>query len=190
MARHSEKGRFGPRLWLGVGTIRGQIFAAFALVTLIIAIVGVYATYGMREAGHMVVRTFDMPLMAISHARLAKSQFEELRYRTLKRRVGALGALKGPLHGGAPGPALDMVFACRAEASRSGRPLSEVTEAWVRHTLEEPGSDEERSRTFADRLRNDMRRQMSDLQVAAYPVAAPFEQLWLGLARYWRKKSA
>ena len=34
--------------------------------------------------------------------------------------VGALGALKGPLHGGAPGPALDMVFeigdAARAEA--------------------------------------------------------------------------
>lgn len=30
--------------------------------------------------------------------------------------VGALGALKGPLHGGAPGPALDMVFAIgRAE---------------------------------------------------------------------------
>jgi citrate synthase len=34
--------------------------------------------------------------------------------------VGAIGALKGPLHGGAPGPALDMVFeigdAQRAEA--------------------------------------------------------------------------
>jgi citrate synthase len=34
--------------------------------------------------------------------------------------VGAIGALKGPLHGGAPGPALDMVFeigtAERAEA--------------------------------------------------------------------------
>jgi citrate synthase len=34
--------------------------------------------------------------------------------------VGALGALKGPLHGGAPGPALDMVFeigdASRAES--------------------------------------------------------------------------
>src|SRR4029078_7026937 len=34
--------------------------------------------------------------------------------------TGALGALKGPLHGGAPGPALDMVFeigdASRAEA--------------------------------------------------------------------------
>ena len=59
---------------------------------------------------------------------------------------------------------------------------------WVRQTLDEPGSDDERSRTFADRLRKDMRRQMNDVQVAAYPVAAPFEQLWLGLARYWRKK--
>jgi citrate synthase len=32
--------------------------------------------------------------------------------------VGALGALKGPLHGGAPGPALDMVFEIR-EAARA-----------------------------------------------------------------------
>lgn len=32
--------------------------------------------------------------------------------------VGAVGALKGPLHGGAPGPALDMVFEI-AEASRA-----------------------------------------------------------------------
>ena len=32
--------------------------------------------------------------------------------------VGALGALKGPLHGGAPGPALDMVFEIR-DASRA-----------------------------------------------------------------------
>ena len=30
---------------------------------------------------------------------------------------------------------------------------------------------------------------LTDLQIAAYPVAAPFEQLWLGLARYWRKKT-
>jgi len=60
---------------------------------------------------------------------------------------------------------------------------------WVRHTLDEEGSDEERSRTFAERLRQDMRRQMNEVQIAAYPVAAPFEQLWLGLARYWRKRT-
>jgi citrate synthase len=41
--------------------------------------------------------------------------------------VGAIGALKGPLHGGAPGPALDMVFAI-GEASRA--------EAWLRDAIE------------------------------------------------------
>ena len=41
--------------------------------------------------------------------------------------VGAIGALKGPLHGGAPGPALDMVFDI-GDASRS--------EAYLRHKLE------------------------------------------------------
>jgi glyoxylase-like metal-dependent hydrolase (beta-lactamase superfamily II) len=60
---------------------------------------------------------------------------------------------------------------------------------WVCHTLDEPGSDEERSRAFADRLRQDMRRQLNEGQIAAYPVAAPFELLWLGLARYWRKRT-
>jgi hypothetical protein len=60
---------------------------------------------------------------------------------------------------------------------------------WVRQTLDDPGSDLERSRTFADRLKEHMRKEMTDVQIAAYPVAAPFEQLWLGLARYWRKKT-
>lgn len=41
--------------------------------------------------------------------------------------VGALGALKGPLHGGAPGPALNMVFEI-GEASRA--------EAVLRHKIE------------------------------------------------------
>lgn len=38
--------------------------------------------------------------------------------------VGAIGALKGPLHGGAPGPALDVVFEIR-EASRAESYLRE-----------------------------------------------------------------
>ena len=59
---------------------------------------------------------------------------------------------------------------------------------WVRRTLADPGTDEERSRRFADQLRHDMRRRMTDAQMSAYPVAAPFEMLWLGLARYWRKR--
>jgi citrate synthase len=41
--------------------------------------------------------------------------------------AGAIGALKGPLHGGAPGPALDMVFEI-GDASRA--------EAWLRKKIE------------------------------------------------------
>jgi len=49
--------------------------------------------------------------------------------------VGAIGALKGPLHGGAPGPALDMVFALREGAARCGRALDAETEAHVRREV-------------------------------------------------------
>jgi citrate synthase len=42
--------------------------------------------------------------------------------------VGAIGALKGPLHGGAPGPALDMVFEI-ADASRAEAILRRKIEA-------------------------------------------------------------
>jgi citrate synthase len=50
--------------------------------------------------------------------------------------VGALGALKGPLHGGAPGPALDMVFALQRRAAESGRSLAEVADDWAREAVE------------------------------------------------------
>ena len=44
--------------------------------------------------------------------------------------VGALGALKGPLHGGAPGPALDMVFEIGdAGARRGGAPQEDSSAA-------------------------------------------------------------
>ena len=46
--------------------------------------------------------------------------------------VGGIGALKGPLHGGAPGPALDMVFDLRERAACSGRSLAEEADAHVR----------------------------------------------------------
>lgn len=49
--------------------------------------------------------------------------------------VGAVGALKGPLHGGAPGPALDMVFEIRRLAKRNGTPIQVEAERWVRAAL-------------------------------------------------------
>jgi citrate synthase len=53
--------------------------------------------------------------------------------------VGAIGALKGPLHGGAPGPALDMVFEIRERAARSGESVAQEAEGWVRETMETGG---------------------------------------------------
>ena len=45
--------------------------------------------------------------------------------------VGAIGALKGPLHGGAPGPALDMVFEIQKQSLRSGLDVNEVARQWA-----------------------------------------------------------
>jgi citrate synthase len=49
--------------------------------------------------------------------------------------AGAVGALKGPLHGGAPGPALDMVFEIQQRAAASGRSLAQEAEVWARATV-------------------------------------------------------
>ncbi len=45
--------------------------------------------------------------------------------------VGAIGALKGPLHGGAPGPALDMVFEIQQNSLHSGRDIRTAAREWV-----------------------------------------------------------
>ncbi len=50
--------------------------------------------------------------------------------------VGAIGALKGPLHGGAPGPALDMVFEIQKRAQISGRSVAEEAAHWAAETIE------------------------------------------------------
>ena len=61
---------------------------------------------------------------------------------------------------------------------------------FVRGLAGEPKSDEEQSVRFAEMLRHELRRKMTAAQLDSYDLAAPFEQLWLGLARYWRKRSA
>ena len=53
--------------------------------------------------------------------------------------VGGLGALKGPLHGGAPGPALDMVYELRERADASGRTISEEADQYVREVVSAGG---------------------------------------------------
>lgn len=90
----------------------------------------------------------------------------------------------------------DTLFLTHFGPARSVRPHLhsliehlDLTAGWVRDSLSEEGTDEERSARFAERLRREMRVHMTDAQLSSYMGAAPFEQLWLGLARYWRKKA-
>ena len=59
----------------------------------------------------------------------------------------------------------------------------------ARATLSDEGTDDERRVRFVEQVRRELRRQMTDAQMGSYGVAAPFDMLWLGLARYWRKKT-
>lgn len=62
--------------------------------------------------------------------------------------------------------------------------------ALVRESLAREESDEQRTARFAEELRRELRRHVPEAAVSGYEVAAPFEQLWMGLARYWRKRAA
>ncbi|HXH25024.1 MAG TPA: MBL fold metallo-hydrolase [Vicinamibacterales bacterium] len=64
----------------------------------------------------------------------------------------------------------------------------ETMAAQVRRTLDRPGSDEQRMQEFVAWLRAELRRNVPEARLASYGVAAQHEHLWLGLARYWRKK--
>ena len=56
----------------------------------------------------------------------------------------------------------------------------------VRASLEQPGTDEERSERLGVELRRELQRHGTPPTV--YEPAAPLEALWYGLARYWRKR--
>lgn len=60
--------------------------------------------------------------------------------------------------------------------------------ALVQSTLAQPGTDEERRAQFVAELRRELRRRMNEGQATAYEAASPLDLLWLGLARYWRKR--
>ncbi|MGH9350344.1 MAG: MBL fold metallo-hydrolase [Vicinamibacterales bacterium] len=64
----------------------------------------------------------------------------------------------------------------------------QTTSRLVRETLSLEGTDGDRRTMFAGRLRRELGCHLTEAQIAAYATAAPFEMLWDGLARYWRKR--
>lgn len=56
--------------------------------------------------------------------------------------------------------------------------------------LKDGGSDEVLSKRFAEQMRQDVRRELPEHEAKAAELAAPFDQLWGGLSRYWSKRSS
>ncbi len=60
-------------------TIRGRILIAFLIMSTITAALGGYATFGIKDAGILVDKTFDESLMSINYARAAANDFTAMR---------------------------------------------------------------------------------------------------------------
>ncbi|MBI3401019.1 MAG: MBL fold metallo-hydrolase [Acidobacteria bacterium] len=67
--------------------------------------------------------------------------------------------------------------------------MLQLTSGLVKASLAREGSDESREAWFANEIRRELRRRMSESDAHAYEVAGRFDLSWRGLARYWRKKS-
>ena len=79
------------------------------------------------------------------------------------------------------------VTPARAHLARFGDALTSAAER-VKALLAAGGSDEEMVRKFIDEMRRDARMSLPEHEAKVAELAAPFDQLWQGLARYWEKK--
>ena len=79
------------------------------------------------------------------------------------------------------------VTPARAHLARFRTTLAAQAEA-VGQALKAGGSEEQQVRAFVDRVRQEARRALPEREAKAIEMAAPFDLLWHGLARYWLKK--
>ena len=82
-----------------------------------------------------------------------------------------------------------VVTGAKAHVARFRETLSAQAEA-VRQSLAAGSTDEERTRVFVEHLRRDVRKTLPEHEARATELAAPFDQLWQGLERYWKKQMA
>jgi glyoxylase-like metal-dependent hydrolase (beta-lactamase superfamily II) len=75
----------------------------------------------------------------------------------------------------------------RAHLSRYRSVLAAQAEL-VRALLKSARTSDQQISDFVETLRQEARRELPEKEARATELAAPFEQLWHGLARYWSKK--
>jgi glyoxylase-like metal-dependent hydrolase (beta-lactamase superfamily II) len=83
-------------------------------------------------------------------------------------------------HFGPSGPAHEQLRLMRTR-------LDETAEL-AKESFGRAGSDDERRGWFVEELRRDARRSLAEADARAIETAIPFDQIWQGLARYWRKR--
>jgi glyoxylase-like metal-dependent hydrolase (beta-lactamase superfamily II) len=81
------------------------------------------------------------------------------------------------------------VSPARAHLARFRTVLAAAAER-SRELLKDGGTEEELSKRFAAQMRKDVRRELPEHEARAAELAAPFDQLWGGLSRYWSKKAS
>jgi glyoxylase-like metal-dependent hydrolase (beta-lactamase superfamily II) len=77
----------------------------------------------------------------------------------------------------------------RAHLARFRSTLTTQANA-VRDAMRAGGTEEEKIRRFVDHMRAEARKALPEKEARATELAAPFDQLWHGLARYWQKQAA
>ena len=80
-----------------LSTIRGRIFVAFLIMSLITGALGLYATLGIRQAGVLVNQTYDQSLMSINYARAAATDFAKMRAVFVRRIIAPDAANRAKL---------------------------------------------------------------------------------------------
>ena len=79
------------------------------------------------------------------------------------------------------------VSPARAHLARFRSTVATAAET-ARRMIDAGGTDEDLAKKFAERMRQDARQALPEHEARAAELAAPFDQLWQGLARYWQKK--
>jgi len=81
-----------------------------------------------------------------------------------------------------------VVTGAKAHLARFRDTLAAQAEA-VRQSLTAGNTDEARTQAFIEQMRREVRKAMPEHEARAMELAAPFDQLWQGLARYWAKQA-
>ncbi|MEA2981585.1 MAG: hypothetical protein QOF09_3408 [Alphaproteobacteria bacterium] len=78
-------------------TIRGRILVAFIVMSLVTAGLGTYATFGIRNAGVLVNKTYDKSLMSINYARTAATDFASMQVAFGRRWIASDSTMRAKL---------------------------------------------------------------------------------------------